>query len=153
MRNTTLNSMSAYGNSITITIFYCKQCEITWNSQKWLSRLAAIESFRDIQSYRCNFIQSIQWFVNNDTALSRAPTPWNEYIMHERNRVACGPIVRRQNRGAKIAREQLLSSKSQLECVFRLVLLFLLPHSIIKNFPFFKDLLHKYYRILNAKYC
>lgn len=38
-----------------------------------------------VQWYRCNFIQSIQWFVNNDTALSRPVTPveWIHYAWEE----------------------------------------------------------------------
>lgn len=69
-----------------------------WNIRvaKWASReCRRVESFRDSESHRCNFIRSIQWFVNNDTALSREPG-MNTLCMRG---TGLGSIVPRQNRG------------------------------------------------------
>lgn len=71
-----------------------------WNIRvaKWASReCRRVESFRDSESHRCNFIRSIQWFVNNDTALSREPG-MNTLCMRGTG-LGHGSIVPRQNRG------------------------------------------------------
>lgn len=72
------------------------QVDRVTGTSAWQSReCRRVESFRDSESHRCNFIRSIQWFVNNDTALSREPG-MNTLCMRG---TGLGSIVPRQNRG------------------------------------------------------